>query len=169
MTGFRDEQTIRRSDRSRTDAQGFLGFVVLGSILYFTVVLRLLPNSTVRCVVTAVLTATVVATWSAAKRWDWVERKLPVFRQQSLAAYDFLIFVLVLVVAVVVLATMSLATEDRVLLLKVFAVAHFWLLSALLYRHFSSRRTLAGWRDYVLQPVQATRGRFGDLPRPPMM
>ena len=100
-------------------------------------------------------------------KWDWVRKKLPIVQRRSVAAYDFSIFVIV--VAVVVLTAVSLATEDKVVLLKVFAVFYFSLLPPLLYLQFNSQRTLALWRDYVCNLYKLQADEPGNLPRPPTL
>jgi hypothetical protein len=159
---------LRSEEQSAEGAQtGFLGFLLLASILYFAVVFSQLPEGLARWAITGALAATVAAISIAAKKWDVLQKKLPTVQRHGLAAYDFLIFVLV--VAAVVLATVSLAAEDKVLLLKVFAVVYFSLLPPLLYLQFSSQRTLAVWRDYVGNLYKLRADDPACLPRPPTL
>src|SRR5688572_28653594 len=132
--GRRDEK------QSDADAQaGFLGFLILAGIIYFALVFGQLPEGLGHWLITGALAVTVAVIWITARKWDLVQKKLPIVRRHGVAAYDFLIFALV--VAAVVLATVLLAAEDKVVLLKVFAVVYFSLLPALLYLQFSSKRT----------------------------
>jgi hypothetical protein len=159
---------LRNEEQSAAGAQtGFLGFLILASILYFAVVFAQLPEGLARWVITGALAATVAAISIAAQKWDLVQKKLPMVQRHGVAAYDFLIFVLV--VAAVVLATVSLAAEDKVVLLKVFAVVYFSLLPPLLYLQFSSQRTLAVWRDYVCNLYKLRADDPASLPRPPTL
>jgi hypothetical protein len=159
---------LGNEEQSAEDAQaGFLGFLILATILYFAVVFGRLPEGGARWVITGVLAATVAAISIAAKKWDWVQTKLPTVQRHGIAAYDFLIFVLV--VAAVVFAAVSLAAEDKVVLLKVFAVVYFSLLPPLLYLQFSSQRTLAVWRDYVCNLYKLQADDPASLPRPPTL
>jgi hypothetical protein len=154
-------------DQEEGAEAGFLGFLILASIVYFVVLFPRLPAPYTRWVVTALIAATVAAVWLAAKRWDFILKKLPTLQRRGLAAYDFLVFVLV--VAGVVLAAVFLAAEDKVVLLKVFAVVYFSLLPPLLYLQFSSRRTLAVWRDYVCNLYKLQADDPANLPRPPTL
>lgn len=81
--------------------------------------------------------------------------------------FDF--FVFALLVAAVLLAAIYLAAEDKVVLLKVFAVFYFSLLPALLYLQFSSRKKLAVWREYVLNLYKLEIDDPANLPRPPTL
>ena len=146
---------------------GFMGFLILAGVLYFAVVFAQLPEGPARWVITAALAVTVGVISIAAMKWDWVQKKLPIVQRRSVAAYDFSIFVIV--VAVVVLTAVSLATEDKVVLLKVFAVFYFSLLPPLLYLQFNSQRTLALWRDYVCNLYKLQADEPGNLPRPPTL
>jgi hypothetical protein len=80
---------------------------------------------------------------------------------------DLLVFVSV--VLLVLLATASLATEDKAVLLKLFVVVYFSLLPALLYLQFSSQRTLAVWRDFVCNLYKLRADDPSNLPRPPTL
>jgi hypothetical protein len=80
---------------------------------------------------------------------------------------DLLVFILV--VLGVVLATTSLAAEDKAVLLKLFVVIYFSLLPALLYLQFSSQRTLAVWRDFVCNLYRLRADSPANLPRPPTL
>ena len=159
-----------QSDKQEPSATGqseFLGFLALAGILYFAVIFRQLPEGITRWVITGVLVAIVLAISIAAAKWDTIAEKLPSVRRRGLAAYDLMIFVLV--VLLVVLAAVSLAAEDKVVLLKIFAVVYFSLLPALLYLQFSSQRTLAVWRDYVSNLYKLRADDPGCLPRPPTL
>lgn len=159
---------LGEGDQAGTDVQaGFLGFLVLASIVYFALVFPRLPGGSTRWLVTGAIAAAVAALWLAATRWDSVAKKLPVLQRRGLAAYDFLVFVIV--VGLVVLASIFLAAEDKVVLLKIFAVLYFSLLPALLYLQFSSRRTLAVWRDYVCNLYKLRADDPANLPRPPTL
>lgn len=80
--------------------------------------------------------------------------------------YDYSMFVL-LVGAVIVL-TIVLETDDKVVALKVCAVAYFSLLPAILYLQFTSRKTLTVWREYVLTLFRLHADDYGHLPEPPL-
>lgn len=156
------------SQDEASDAQaGFLGFLILGSVLYFTLVFTRLPEGYARWIITGAVAAGAGAIWLAAMRWAWVEKKLPVLKRKGQAGYDFLIFAFVVVV--IVLAAIYLAAEDKVVLLKIFAVVYFSLLPALLYLQFSSRRTLAVWRDFVCNLYKLRVDDPANLPRPPTL
>jgi hypothetical protein len=146
---------------------GYLGFLILGSILYLTVVFTRLPEGWARWVITAAIAAGAAAVGLAAWRWESVQKKLPILRRKSQAGADFLIFAFV--VAAIVLAAIYLAAEDKVVLLKIFAVVYFSLLPALLYLQFSSRRTLGVWRDYVSNLYKLRADDPANLPRPPTL
>jgi hypothetical protein len=97
----------------------------------------------------------------------WLRRRLPTVLRRGLAFYDFLIFLLVAVAAV--LATIYLTAEDTIVLLKVVTVVYFSLLPALLYLQFSSGKTLAVWRDYVCNLYKLRADAPANLPRPPTL
>ena len=80
---------------------------------------------------------------------------------------DFLLFVLV--VAAVIAAAVFVEPEDKIVLLKLFAVTYFSLLPAVLYLQFASRRKLTVWREYVLNLHQLEIDEPGNLPRPPTL
>lgn len=79
--------------------------------------------------------------------------------------YDYTVFVL-LVGAVIVLA-IYLSTEDKVVALKIFAVAYFSLLPAILYLQFTSRKTPTVWKEYVLTLFRLHADDYAHLPEPP--
>lgn len=81
--------------------------------------------------------------------------------------YDYTMFVL-LVGAVIVLA-IYLTSEDKVVALKIFAVAYFSLLPAILYLQFTSRRTPTVWKEYVLTLFRLHADDYAHLPEPPEM
>jgi hypothetical protein len=83
------------------------------------------------------------------------------------AFHDLVIFAVV--VAAIVVAAIFLATEDKVVLLKILAIGYFSLLPALLYLQFSSGRTLAVWRDYVTNLYKLEIDVPANLPRPPAL
>ena len=80
---------------------------------------------------------------------------------------DFFLFVAV--VAAVIAAAVFLEAEDKAVLLKLFAVAYFSLLPAVLYLQFASRRKLTVWREYVLNLHQLEIDEPCCLPRPPTL
>lgn len=143
------------------DAQArYLGFLVFVGILYFAVVFRTLPEGSIRWAITGGLVVAALAAWVAARRWKSLAKMLP-------GAYDSLIFTSF--VLAIVLAAIYLATEDKVVLLKILAVVYFSLLPALLYLQFSSGRTLAVWRDYVSNLYKLRIDDPANLPRPPSL
>jgi hypothetical protein len=162
------EPTATATDDTASDTQaGYIGFLILGSILYFTLVFTRLPEGWARWLITGAIAAGAAVVGLAAWRWEWVQNKLPVLRRKGQAGADFLVFAFV--VALIVLASIYLAAEDKVVLLKVLAVVYFSLLPALLYLQFSSRRTLAVWRDYVTNLYKLQVDDPANLPRPPTL
>jgi hypothetical protein len=158
----------KSANQPETDAEaGFLGFLFLSAIAYFAVFFWQLPDGAVRWIVTGLLVALAVAVWLAARHWGSVLKRLPVLKKWGHAASDLLVFVLV--VAAVVLAAIYLAAEDKVVVLKIFAVVYFSLLPALLYLQFSSRRTLSVWKDYVANLYKLEIDDPANLPRPPTL
>ncbi len=79
--------------------------------------------------------------------------------------YHYSMFVL-LVGAVIALATL-LDTDDKVVALKIFVIAYFSLLPAILYLQFTSRKTPTVWREYVLTLFRLHADDYGYLPEPP--
>lgn len=147
--------------RAASDTEaGFLGFLIIGAVLYFVFVFRELPEGVLRFLITGAVALLALAVWLAAKKWASVARRLP-------TAYDLLIFASVVVL--IVLAAIYLTTKDKVILLKVLALFYFSLLPALLYLQFSSGRTLAVWRDYVSNLYKLQIDDPANLPRPPTL
>lgn len=79
--------------------------------------------------------------------------------------YDYSMFVVV--VAAVLLLAVVLETNDKVMALKIFVVAYFTLLPAILYLQFTSRKTLTVWREYVLSLFRLHADDYAHLPEPP--
>ncbi|HEY7196366.1 MAG TPA: hypothetical protein VH306_04230 [Gaiellaceae bacterium] len=79
--------------------------------------------------------------------------------------YDYALFVL-FVAGLIALAVM-LETDDKVVLLKIFAVGYFSLLPAILYLQFTSRKTPTVWREYVLTLFRLHADDYAHLPEPP--
>ena len=144
-----------------------LGFVVIGAILYFAVIYWQLPEGGVRWAVTGLLTLAAVILGIAVWQRKHLVRLLPVLRKWGRAGTDLLVFVLV--VAAVELASIYLADEDKIVLLKIFAVTYFSLLPALLYLQFSSRKIGAVWKDYVVNLYKLRIDDPAQLPRPPAL
>lgn len=80
--------------------------------------------------------------------------------------YDYSMFVL-LVAAVIALAVV-LETDDKVVALKIFVIAYFALLPAILYLQFTSRKTPTVWREYVLTLFRLHADDYAHLPEPPL-
>jgi hypothetical protein len=155
------------SQATSDSASGLLGFFILSGFLYFVLVFWRLPEGPTRWIVTGLVAAVAAAILLAAWKWDSLRPKLPVVHKWSVAATDFLVFVLV--VAVIIVAAVYLAAEDKVVLLKLFTIVYFSLLPPLLYLQFSSRRTLAVWRDFVVNLYRLQSDEPGNLPRPPTL
>jgi len=162
-------------DGSRSGAQdnaesAFLGFLIIGAIVYFTVVWRKLPEEN-RWLLTGGLGVAVAILVSAWRRWSWLREKVEgqgtAFRRWGVVASDFLMFLLV--VAVIIVGSVLLETRDQVVLLKLFAVLYFSLLPAILYLQFSSRKTLTLWKEYVLNLYKLHADDLANLPRPPTL
>ena len=79
--------------------------------------------------------------------------------------YHYSMFVL-LVGAVIALATL-LDTDGKVVALKIFVIAYFSLLPAILYLQFTSRKTPTVWREYVLTLFRLHADDYAYLPEPP--
>ncbi len=79
--------------------------------------------------------------------------------------YDYSMFVLL--VGAVVALTILLETDDKIVALKIFAVAYFSLLPAILYLQFASRKTPTVWREYVLTLFRLHADDYSNLPAPP--
>lgn len=140
-----------------------LGFLVIGAILYFTIVWRSLPSDSSRWVVTAAIAAVVTVVWVLAVKLPTVRKGLS--SQGAKLAGDFAVFFIL--VGAVLLASIYLTAEDQVLVLKLFAVLYFSLLPAVLYVQFSSRRTRTVWKEYVLNLFQLHMDDYAHLPEPP--
>jgi hypothetical protein len=78
---------------------------------------------------------------------------------------DYAMFVLL--VGAVILAAVFLDSETKVEALKLFAVAYFSLLPAILYLQFTSRRTPTVWREYVNTLFRLHVDDYASLPEPP--
>ncbi|MGH2921664.1 MAG: hypothetical protein ACRDKU_06340, partial [Gaiellaceae bacterium] len=155
-----------------SDAEpAFLGFVVIGSLFYFTAVWGQLPSQTVRWLATGALAVAIVLVWVALRKWSWLQKKLEAqstaLRRWGVVASDFLMFLFV--VAAIILASILLNAEDQVVLLKLFAVVYFSMLPAVLYLQFSSRKTLTVWKEYVLNLYKLRADDHANLPRPPAL
>ena len=147
-------------------AAATLGLVVFGAILYFAVVFWQLDEG-VRWPVTGALALVAVVLGLAVWQRQHLVTFLPVLKKWGRAGTDLLVFVLV--VAAVVLASIYLADEDKIVLLKIFAVTYFSLLPALLYLQFSSRKIGAVWKDYVVNLYKLRIDDPAQLPRPPAL
>src|SRR6266511_2263111 len=78
---------LGNEEQSNADAEaGFLGFLILAAILYFAVIFGQLPEGRARWLITGALAAAVAATSIAAKKWDWVQSKLPTVQRHGIAA-----------------------------------------------------------------------------------
>lgn len=162
------EQEREETQATATDvADNALGFLVFAVFLYFAGVFWQLPEGAARWVVTAGVVVAAVALYVAARKRNAIAAKLPVFLRWGRGMSDFLVFAVV--VAGIVLAAIYLADEDKVVLLKILTVVYFSLLPALLYLQFSSRRTLAIWKDFVSNLYKLQIDDPANLPRPPTL
>lgn len=158
MSETRSEQG-RSNNRADTRAS-ILGFVFLAAILYFAVVFWQLPDDEQWWITLGVAVAVGVLAFVA---YYWPKLLGPL-RRFGFKAYDFLSFLLVVVVIVVV--PISLDRPERIVLLKAAAIVYFSLLPALLYLQFTSRKTLAVWNDFVANLYKLDADDIGNLPRP---
>jgi hypothetical protein len=78
---------------------------------------------------------------------------------------DYAMFVLL--VGAVILASVFLTSETKVVALKLFVVAYFSLLPAILYLQFTSRRTPTVWKEYVNTLFRLHVDDYASLPEPP--
>lgn len=111
--------------------------------------------------------ALIAALWFVQRRWKALGRKISDTRRRLLTLYDFSIFAIVVVS--IIAASIYLATDDKVELLKILTVGYFSILPALLYLQFSSRKTLPLWRDYVSNLYKLRIDVPANLPRPPTL
>lgn len=154
-----------------TPTDAGVGLVGVGLFLYFVLVWPRLGDGVLRWVVTAAVLVAIPVGWLVLRRYERLRDRLKgqgkTLRRWSIVASDFLVF-LVVVLGIVALA-IWLRAEDKVLLLKLFAILYFSMLPALLYLQFSSRKTLTLWKEFVLNLHRLQVDDLANLPRPPTL
>lgn len=148
-------------------ASALLGVLFLGGIFYFALVFPRLDDGATQWLVTAALVVGGAALYLGVRNSEQVADHMPGVLKAGKRASDFLVFVLV--IGAIVLAAIYLAAEDKVVLLKITTVVYFSLLPALLYLQFSSKKTLAVWKDFVANLYKLQVDDPGNLPRPPTL
>jgi len=154
-------------DPAERDTSALFGLLFLVGIVYFAAVFPQIPEGLERWLVTGGFFAGVVIVYVVVSNTDRLAAHMPGVRKAGKRASDFLVFVLV--IGGIVLAAIYLAVEDKVVLLKIVTIVYFSLLPALLYLQFSSRKTLAVWKDFVANLYKLQVDDPGNLPRPPTL
>jgi hypothetical protein len=156
------------SETNQTDtASALLGFLFFAAIFYFALVLPRLDDDLAQWLVTGAFVVGGAALYVGVRNSSRLADRMPAMLKAGKRASDFLVFVLV--IGAIVLAAIYLAAEDKVVLLKIVTVVYFSLLPALLYLQFSSRKTLAVWKDFVVNLYKLQVDDPGNLPRPPTL